>query len=150
MIKSISAWFSDTLTVIDVDDDEQEKTIQYATAALLMEVSRSDSDKSPVERDEILKILNNLFEFSADEIQALIDVADDATEEAHDLYSFTSLINEHYNYDQKLMLMNNLWRVAYADERLDAFEEHIVRRIAGLIYVDHQDFIKTRNQVRDT
>jgi len=150
MIKSISTFFTEVLTPEDTATEEElDKTIQFATAALMMEVSRADNDKSLVEREQVLSILNRLFQFDPEDIQALIDVADEATDEAHDLFTFTSLINQHYAYDQKLQLMINLWLVAYADGRLDSFEEHIIRRIAGLIYVDHQDFIRTKIEARD-
>ncbi|MDD9894524.1 MAG: TerB family tellurite resistance protein, partial [Gammaproteobacteria bacterium] len=43
----------------------------------------------------------------------------------------------------------NMWRVAFSDERLDKYEEHLIRKIADLIYVSHSDFIKSKLKVRN-
>lgn len=146
MIRDIVNWFQAQLV------QEQEAPVEHglhlALAALLMEVSRADHDKDSTERRAILDILNEQFEFSAEELDNLLQIADDATEESHDLYSFTSIVNKHYNYDQKLMVIRLLWQVAYADGTLEAIEDHMIRRIAGLLHVDHQDFVQARITVK--
>ena len=76
-------------------------------------------------------------------------IAEDAIEDAHDLYQFTRLMNEHYDYAGRKQLVTQLWRVAYADGRVDKFEEHIIRRIAGLLHVDNRDFIQAKITARD-
>ncbi len=145
MLKSITTFFEDFL--IDTNQDTASPgthSIHFATATLLMEVSRSDQEHQTVEINAILAILKRLFDFSEIEVSELVDLARDASDEAHDLYSFTSLINEHYDYQAKRQLVKNLWEVAFADGRIDAFEEHIIRRIAGLIHVTDQDFIRAK------
>ena len=61
--------------------------------------------------------------------------------------TFTQLVNEHYNYEDKEKLIENLWSVAYADGRLDRYEEQFIRKVAGLIHVAHGDFIKAKVSV---
>jgi len=65
------------------------------------------------------------------------------------LYEFTSLINSEYDYAQKVTLIENMWRVAFADHVLDKYEENMIRKTADLIYVSHSDFIKSKLTVRD-
>ncbi len=145
MLKSITAFFEDFLIDKDQESTNPEvHTIRFATATLLMEVSRSDQEHQTVETDAILMILNRLFEFSEIEVSQLIALAKDASDDAHDLYSFTSLINQHYDYKAKRQLIKNLWEVAFADGRIDAFEDHIIRRISGLVHVTDQDFIRAK------
>ena len=85
-----------------------------------------------------------------EDITSLQQLAEDEARQATSLYEFTRLINDHYDYAQKCALIENMWRVAFSDERLDKYEEHLIRRIAELIYVSHSDFIRTKLKVRDS
>ena len=64
------------------------------------------------------------------------------------LYEFTKLINDSYDYEQKVELIENMWRIAFSDKRLDKYEDHLIRKVSELIYVSHSDFIKTKLKVR--
>lgn len=154
MIKNITKFFEEFMAPAEtVGAEEDFHSIEFATAALLMEVSRSDSlsekGRAEVEMEAVLVILQRLFEFSDVEVAQLMELAADASDEAHDLYSFTKLINEHYDYNAKKQLVINLWEVAFADGRIDAFEEHIIRRISGLVHLANQDFIKAKIIARE-
>mgnify|MGYP006417493521 FL=1 len=149
MIKSITKFFEEFMEPDASQDTEEDvHPIHFATAALLMEVSRSEqgeeSTAGQLEQDKVLTILRQLFEFTDSEVQQLIELAEDASEEAHDLYSFTKLINEHYDYKSRMILVKNLWEVAYADGRIDSYEEHIIRRISGLVHLANADFIQAK------
>jgi len=81
----------------------------------------------------------------------LIELANAEKHEATDYYTFTSLINEHYSQQQKIKLVEDLWRLAYADNELDKYEEHLLRRLSELLHVPHKDFIRTKlNTVKNT
>ena len=147
MIKSITQFFIKHFS--EEKEEVHQKGIEFATAALLIEVSRSDSDKADEEQTSIFAILKSLFECTDDELSGLVAIAEDAIEDAHDLYQFTRLMNEHYDYAGRKQLVTQLWRVAYADGRVDKFEEHIIRRIAGLLHVDNRDFIQAKITARD-
>jgi uncharacterized tellurite resistance protein B-like protein len=151
MIKNITKFFEDFMEPSESASTKSDgHSIQFATAVLMMEVSRSDEGHKQVEKDAILGILQRLFEFSDLELAQLMELAEDASEEAHDLYSFTRLINEHYEYNTKIKLVIYLWEVAFADGRLDAFEEHIIRKISGLLHLANQDFIKAKIIARES
>ena len=147
---SIKRFFEDFLVPDEaVGETDDSNDIQFATATLLMEVSRSDDGHKDVEMEAVLKILQQLFNFSDTQVVQLIELAEDASDDAHDLYSFTKLINEHYDYRSKRQLVKNLWEVAFADGRVDAFEEHIIRRISGLVHLANEDFIRAKILARD-
>ncbi|MBQ75615.1 MAG: hypothetical protein CMQ20_11435 [Gammaproteobacteria bacterium] len=133
-----------------ISETDESHDVRFATATLLMEVSRSDNEYQEVEKEAILKILKQLFDFSEDEVTQLVELAEDAADEAHDLYSFTRLINEHYEYPAKKQLIKNLWDVAFADGRIDAFEEHVIRRISGLVHLTHEDFVRAKILARES
>ena len=123
--------------------------IEFAMAALLIEISRSDYERNNDEKESILAILTSLFDFTGEELNNLVVLAEEAIEDAHDLHQFTHVVNEHYDYAARKRLVELLWQVAYADGRIDKFEEHIIRRIAGLLHVDNRDFIHAKVTARE-
>ena len=133
--------------------DEQmphDEAIALAAAALMLEVARSDSNKQDIELEMISEILLKEFDVERDSVEALIDSAHEKVETAHDLYQFTRLINDHYSYSDKEFLLLAMWRVAYADGHIESFEDHVIRRVAGLIHLAHADFIRLKIQARDS
>ncbi len=92
-----------------------------------------------------LKQLLDLDETACDELLAL---AEQHIEHSHDLHQFTSAINRSWTPEEKQRLVEELWRVAHADERLNKYEEHLIRRIADLLHLRHSEFIaaKLRSQ----
>jgi uncharacterized tellurite resistance protein B-like protein len=147
MIDRLTQFF--TSQFLEEESKDQDHGIEFATAALLIEISRSDQDRSDSEKETILAILTSQFEFTAEELSNLIDLAEEAIEDAHDLHQFTHVVNEHYDYAARKRMVELLWQVAYADGRIDKFEEHIIRRIAGLVHVDNKDFIHAKVTARE-
>jgi uncharacterized tellurite resistance protein B-like protein len=118
--------------------------VQLAAAALLIELSRADFKQSPEEQQAIEKALQKKFEFSQQEIATLVELADLENQQSTSLYEFTLLINENYNQEQKFALLKTLWEVAIADGEISKYEDHLIRKIADLIYAPHSDFIKSK------
>ena len=123
--------------------------LQLATAALMVEVATIDQQFDNVELSTLRRQLDQQFSLSKDALDALTQQATEASKEASSLYEFTQLINQHCNDDEKYLLACDLWRIAYADGKIDKYEEHIIRRIADLIYLRHSDFIRAKHEIRD-
>ena len=149
MINKLTQFFTKNFLSEEAGEETEQRGIEFATAALLIEVSRSDEERTEYEKQSIIFILQGLFEFNEEELSSIIELADDAIEEAHDLHQFTRLLNESYDYSGRKELVVQLWRVAYADGRIDKFEEHIIRRIAGLLHVDNSDFVQAKVSARN-
>ena len=147
MMNKLSNWFNQSIEAPTVDDAPHE--LELATAALMMEVARADFEQSEEERSLMLQKLGSRLKLTDDAVAGLLLLAQDASEEAHDLYSFTSIINERFSYPEKKQLVVNLWEIALADAHIDPQEDHIIRRIAGLLSVDHSDVIHARAKARD-
>ena len=58
------------------------------------------------------------------------------------------LINRHFSQEEKNHIVELLWEVAYADGELDKYEEHLVRKLADLIYVPHRSFIRAKHRAK--
>ncbi|MDP6183091.1 MAG: TerB family tellurite resistance protein [Gammaproteobacteria bacterium] len=129
------------------DEPETRHSLELAGAALLMEISRADHDVSTVERDAIRAAIKKVFHLSDDEIEDIVSTAERAVETAVSLFDFTAVVNDRFNREQKVELVEMLWAVAYADRNLDHYEEYYVRKIADLLHVSHSDYIKTKHKV---
>ena len=135
---------------IEVPEDEpqDDNAIVLAAVSLMLEVARSDAGGEQVEHAVIRNILTSEFNVEGGLVDNLLEAGVERVEGAIDLFQFTQLINEHYSHDQKEGLIYAMWRVALADGNVQAIEDHIIRRVAGLIYVAHSDFIRLKLKAR--
>ncbi len=126
---------------------DSEHALQLAMASLMIEVAEADYDDAPEERETLLNLVKESFDFSQNEANQLIELARQEHAESTDYFQFTSLINQSYSAKQRIELIENLWKVAFADKVLDKHEIHVIRRIADLIHVSHSDFITSKLRV---
>ncbi|MBR9884022.1 MAG: TerB family tellurite resistance protein [Oceanospirillales bacterium] len=141
----------ETLLPLDAEQQEDPKALfTLASAALMVEVLASDYDRKPEERTMLLALVKLSFELDDAAADALLERAEAAHRDSTDYFRFTSQINQACTPEQKVALIENLWRVAYADGELHRYEEHVIRRIADLIYVPHIDFIAAKHRASGT
>jgi uncharacterized tellurite resistance protein B-like protein len=126
-----------------------EHDIHLAAAALLIEVARADHQQDDAEAAAMTTLLAEALDLESTEVAALLQRAGSAVEEATSLFDFTRLVNDHYQPSDKRRLIESMWQVAYADGNLDKYEEHIIRRVAELIYLPHTEFIQSKHAARD-
>jgi uncharacterized tellurite resistance protein B-like protein len=119
----------------------QEHARNLAVAALLVEVLRADYDVAAEERRQVLESIQGVLGLENAECEALLESANWLVDDAHDLHQFTSLLNKTLAHEEKLQLVEQLWRVAQADAIVHHYEEHLIRRVADLLHVSHREFI---------
>lgn len=132
------------LFIAKPQENEAQKTqkVRQAGVVLLLEVARSDFSEDPSERKHIETLLKSQYDLSDGDLRELISISDQG--DTASIHPFTSLLNEHYQYDERVELLRQMWSVAYADGTLDKYEDHLIRKVADLLYVRHSDFIKTK------
>jgi uncharacterized tellurite resistance protein B-like protein len=123
-------------------------TLELATATLIAEVVRLDGQIAPAEREAALRAVRSQFHLSDEEASTLFGLAEEEAREATDYYQFTSLIRQRYSQEERQQIVELLWHVAYADEVLSAHEQHVVRKIADLLYVSHRDYIAAKMRAK--
>ncbi len=121
--------------------------IAVAACALLLEMSGIDGTLTKAEKNRVLALAKEMFKLSDEEAAALIDTAERELEGSLDLWQFTKLINIHYNKEQKEKIVELVWRIAYADGRLHAEEDHLVHKVADLLHLDHRRLIDAKIRV---
>ena len=149
MFKAIRKSIQEKFSSAEIEFDE-EHLMHLAAAALLLEVSRADFDIQKEELEEVAKALQKRFVFSHGEVQSLLDLALHEQDSNVSIYPFVKIINEGCSTEEKKLLISDLWRVAYADNKLDKYEEYQIRKIAELLYLTHSDFIQTKLKVLDS
>jgi uncharacterized tellurite resistance protein B-like protein len=126
------------------DGPVEEHSLRMAVALLLLDVARADLEVTTEERQVARQLLERFFPVSPDQAQALVDAAQREAEQATSLYPFTSLINRECNLEERIRIVGMLWKVSSADGKIDAHEEHLVRKVADLLYVPHARFIQAK------
>ncbi len=143
MIKKIVDWFS-----AENNETRPEISVNLAAAALLVEVMAADSEWHADEENTVRGLLSDTLQLSPAETEELVQAAKQHHDAAHDLFEITKRINEAFSPEKKFQLVKGMWQVAYADGNLDRYEDHIIRRVAELIYVPHNQFIRAKLEAK--
>lgn len=142
MLAKIKTFFNDQLTLDESGNREQQ--LQLAAAALLVEISCADYTRDSAELKAIESALSHRFDLSREQLDELISLAEAEQADATSLHQFTSLIREQYSNEERFDLVKMLWQVAFADGELSKYEDHMIRKIADLIYLPHSQFIQAK------
>lgn len=149
MLATISSFF-DSLLKPGKQETPQGNVdrLHLASAALLVEIANADQELDDREREVLLGILERKLQLDKATLQNLWELAHAEHRDATSLFQFTSLINNAYGHREKVQLLQYMWEVAYADGRIDRYEEHLIRKVADLLYLTHGDFIRTKLAAR--
>ncbi len=120
-------------------------SLPRAAAVLLLEMAVTDEGGNEVELDVIHQAMRNAFGMDAAELEALIEQAHQARRESVSLHDFTRGLRTGLDLEVRAELVEWLWRVAFADARLDKHEELLVRRVADLLGVPHSEFMRRKH-----
>lgn len=118
------------------DPAEREDALRLATAVLMVEVARADHEFSQSEFDLLLELIASHFRLSPQDASELADQASETAEESVSLHDFTQLLHNSLSEDEKTRIVSMLWQIAYADGRLDKYEDSLVLKISDLLYVN--------------
>lgn len=148
MLRKLAAFFDGALAHEVDDPAAREHALRVATALLLIEVAKADYADDLAEDDAMLASLKQFFALDQASAALLLEEARSTADQAVELQQFTRRLHEQLSVAEKHRVVEMLWQVALADSRLDKHEDHLVRRIAELLYVSHSDLIRIRNRVR--
>ena len=147
-MRNLKAWITRNLGGTPEEDEAaREQARNLAVAALLVEVLRADYDVADGERTQVVASIRGILGLDDAQCQQLLVEAEHSVDRAHDLHQFTAEINRELAHEEKLHLVEQLWRVASADTVVHKYEEHVIRRIADLLHVSHRDFIAAKLRV---
>ena len=149
MIKKLRDLISNFSKKTENEDIQDISDLDNACVALLVEIAFADKDFDESEQDSLKKSLMECYKISEEEINEIIEDAEITVKESTSLYGYTRIVNDEFEYTDKLDLLRNMWKIAYADGNLDKYEEHLIRKTSDLIHISHSDYIKIKLEVRD-
>ena len=146
MIKTLIDWFNNQT---EAGETTPEIEVELATAVLMYEIMRADDTFEQSERETLEHRLSAMFHLTDEQHREIIEMATSEAHQAADFVQFTRVINAKFEMSKKREILDALWSIAYADGKLDAHEEHLIRRIADLLHVPHSEFIQSKLRVQD-
>ncbi len=148
MLKELREILNKTLEKSNEGNEDRDHGLRLATATLLVEIVRADYEEELVEGEAVFVQLREFFSLSEEETALLIQEAEREADHAVSLQEFTRALHEQLSIGEKHSVIEMLWRVALADSKLDKQEDSLIRKVAELLYVPHNDLIRIRNRVR--
>lgn len=139
MLAALQRWLSPEQAQPDT-----EVLLRKAAALLMLEVAQADDDFDVKERTKIKQLIISTYDLSTAECDELLALAERESEELLSIQGLTRLLVEQLEMPERQQVIEQLWRVAYADGRLDVYEEHMIRRIADLLYLPHASYIQAK------
>jgi uncharacterized tellurite resistance protein B-like protein len=144
-MRSLKRWIEQNFGDAAADDPARREQLRnLAVAALLVEVLRADYDVAEAERRQVVESMRGMLGLDEAQCAGLLAEAEQQVDRAHDLHQFTTAVNGALAHDEKLRLVEQMWRVAQADAIVHKYEEHIIRRVADLLHVSHREFIAAK------
>ncbi|UCE78309.1 MAG: TerB family tellurite resistance protein [Nitrospiraceae bacterium] len=123
--------------------------IELLATVLLLEAAHADYECSEEELEHVIETVKSLFNLPHEHVEELLEFAHSERGTAVDLYEFTRRANDKMSRDEKCAIVEAVWRIVYADGQIDKHEEHFVRRLANLLWLEHKDFITAKLRARD-
>ena len=144
----------DLITKFGKEEEIQEESnltlLNNSCAALLVEIAFADKDFDETEKASLKQSLIEAYAIDESDIEEIIKDAEETVSESTSLYGYTSIVNTEFQYEDKLKLLRNLWKIAYADGYLDKYEEHLLRKVSDLIHISHSDYINIKLEIRES
>ena len=144
MIKRIKDLLSNFSNQEEEIEDEKISLLDKACSALLIEVAYADKVFDESEINSLRESLKETYDIDEEIINELISDAKKTVDESTSLYEYTRVVNDEFDYSDKLELLSRIWKLAFADGNLDKYEDHLIRKISDLIHISHSDFIKIK------
>lgn len=147
MFKSLQEFLNKRILESDTEDASEDK-LQLAAATLMIELARADGHMDSAELNTIEDILRQRFALADEDIQTLMELAKQTASDAISLQGFTRTICDRWGNEDRMKLLEYLWIIALADDQIDTNERHLVRKVAGLLYLTDRQIIHAREAAK--
>mgnify|MGYP001402317710 CR=1 FL=1 len=121
------------------EENEQFDTVQIAISTLMIQTAVYDGVFDEQEKSEILELIKKYFNFSEDQKLSLFKIAMKVNDDSNDMQQFTRTLNDNLSKEEKLNIIEMLWRIIISDGHIDDYENTLIRKISGLLYISDRD-----------
>jgi uncharacterized tellurite resistance protein B-like protein len=153
MIKRLFVQIAASFTVevaADSDVADREDALRLATAVLMVDIARADHVFEESEFDRVLQLIESHFRLTPEQSAELVNSAGSKADDMVSLYEFTQLLHKHLDASDKARIISLLWQVAYADGRLDKYEDSLVLKISDLLYVSRGRVMRLKHDAQQS
>ena len=151
MIKRLFSQVVETITSTDSSEagaQNRESALRLATAILMLDVARADDVFDESEFDRALNLIETHFDLTPEEAAQLVNLANEKAEDLISVHEFTQLLHQHLDEDEKAHVIALLWQIAYADGRLDKYEDSLVLKISDLLHVSRGRVMRLKHDAK--
>ena len=127
--------------------DSRKKT-QIAACVLLLEAAHIDNECTDDEMGHVMATLKENFALSEECAHELVALAHQKRDNSVDLWEFTNHINQHYTPDEKIEVIESVWRIIHIDGQLEKHEDYFARKLANLLRLSHKQMIDAKMKAR--
>ena len=121
------------------EESEQFDTVQIAISTLMIQTAVYDGIFDEQEKSKILELIKKYFNFSEDQKLALFKIAIKVNDDSNDMQQFTRVLNDNLSEEEKLNIIEMLWKIIISDGHIDDYENALIRKISGLLYISDRD-----------
>ena len=133
-----------------VDEDQQPNfEIELTAAVLAYEIARSDGEISNDELSLLMQEIEKISQKVGKDATEILNIVEMYSKDSVSFHDFIEDINKSYSKDEKISLLDFMWKTAYADGKLDVDEERLVRRVADLIKIKDIEVLKLKNDAKN-
>lgn len=126
----------------------KDEDAHVALCVLLLEAAYADGECSDEEKEHVVSTLTTKCGFPKEEIDELIASGYRERGDSVDLFRFTRYMNNNFTKQEKISVMEDVWRIIHIDGRLEAHEDHFVHKLANLLRLTHKDLIDSKVKAR--
>lgn len=134
---------------ITISNQENEERTRLAACVLLLETAHADNEFTADEMTHVMEVMKNDFSLSEEQTEELIKLAHHERGKAIDLWEFTNLINQQFDRQEKMRLLEAVWRIIHADGQLEKHEDYFAHKLARLLRMKHKDLIAAKISARN-
>jgi uncharacterized tellurite resistance protein B-like protein len=148
MISRVKKFFGKSREIPSpAQETENHHDIRVATCALFLEMANIDGEFSDSEKEDIISILKKDYYLSDEYIAELLEASKGELKRSIDLWQFTNLINQNYSPEEKISIIEMVWKIVYADGKLDKHEDYLVHKLAKLLRLTHEQLINAKQKI---
>ena len=130
------------------ETNSESADVHVALCVLMLEAAHIDGECSDEEMAHVIETLVSRCSVPRQEITELIDRAYRKRKDSIDLFTFTRWLNRNYTKEQKLAVLESVWRVIHIDGRLEGHEDHFAHKLANLLRLTHRELIDAKISAR--
>ena len=132
------------------EENEQFDTVQIAISTLMIQTAVYDGVFDEQEKSEILELIKKYFNFSEDQKLSLFKIAMKVNDDSNDMQQFTRTLNDNLSEEEKLNIIEMLWKIIISDGHIDDYENTLIRKISGLLYISDRDVGQIKKKINPT